>query len=389
MIHRMVRGNVPDNPHTAFRPDGSLAFEHCFTRRGFDGTYTILYHRRPPHWVMAEEDLGLHSGWAEPEWDGPLRRRHFVSGRAAEGGTPFLGRRLLLANADIGVWLARPTEAEPTLVANADGDELTFVYRGAGAVDCPLGRLHYQAGDYVFVPRGLPHRWLVEDTAELLVMEGLSFMDLPRQYRNPGGQLTMFAPYSHRDFRPPAWPEGGPAALDAPSRLLVKRGQRLTAFEMTHDPFDVVGWDGQVWPFAFPIRAFKPHTGRVHLPPTIHTTFAGGGFVVCSFVPRLVDYDAEAIPCPYPHSSPDCDEVLFYVEGNFTSRKGVGPGSISLHPTGLPHGPHPGTYEASIGTTRTDELAVMIDTFKTLLPTTYAVEIEDPGYNLSWVAGGE
>ncbi|MCG6964528.1 MAG: homogentisate 1,2-dioxygenase, partial [Acidobacteria bacterium] len=139
----------------------------------------------------------------------------------------------------------------------------------------------------------------------------------------------------------------------------------------------------------FPIRAFKPHTGRVHLPPTIHTTFAGGGFVVCSFVPRVVDWDEQAIPCPYVHSSPDCDEVLFYVEGNFTSRKGIGPGSISLHPTGLPHGPHPGTYEGSIGTTRTDELAVMIDTFKRLLPTRHAAEIEDPGYNLSWVTGGK
>ncbi|MCG6964819.1 MAG: homogentisate 1,2-dioxygenase, partial [Acidobacteria bacterium] len=258
MIHRLVRGMVPDNPHTVFKPAGELAFEHCFTRRGFDGAYTILYHHRPPHWVETEEDLGRHPGWAEPEWDGPLRRRHFVSSRATEGSTPFLGRRLLLGNADVGVWLARAAETEPTLVANADGDELVFVYRGAGEVHCPLGSLGYRAGDYVFVPRSLPHRWLMEDTAELLIMEGRSFLDLPKQYRNPSGQLTMYAPYSHRDFRAPEWPDGGPAALDAPRRVIVKRGERLTAFEMSHDPFDVVGWDGQVWPFAFPIRAFKP-----------------------------------------------------------------------------------------------------------------------------------
>ena len=388
MIHRLQRGSVPELPHTAFWVDGELAFEHCFTRRGFDGAYTIMYHRRPPHWVTTEEALGRHPGWAEPAWDGALRRRHFLSAGVPAGGTAFLSRRLLLANPDVAVWLARPDAGDPTLVANADGDELVFVHQGGGAVHCPLGSLAFAPGDYVFIPRGLPHRWRLDGPAYLLAMEGRSWLGLPSQYRNPAGQLSMYAPYSHRDFREPEWPEGGPEALEAPRRLLVKRGDALTSFEMAHDPFDVVGWDGQVWPFAFPIRAFKPRTGRVHLPPTIHTTFAGGGFVVCSFVPRLVDFDADAVPCPYPHSSPDCDEVLFYVDGNFTSRRGIGAGSITLHPTGLPHGPHPGTYEASIGATRTDELAVMIDTFKTLLPTEHARALEDDGYNRSWVNGG-
>jgi len=389
MIHRIQRGRVPKAPHTVFRVDGVLAYEHCFTRQGFDGAYTILYHRRPPHWVASEEDLGPHPGWAEPAWDGALRRRHFLSGSAPEGGTPFLGRRLLLANADVAVWLARPDTSEPTLVANADGDELVFVHRGSGQLHTPLGALPFGPGDYLFVPRSLPHRMVLDGPAHLLVTEGRSWLGVPRQYRNAAGQLTMYAPYTHRDFREPDWPEGGPEALGAPRRLLVKRGDRLTAMEMAHDPFDVLGWDGQVWPFAFPILAFKPRTGRIHLPPTIHTTFAGGGFVVCSFVPRVVDFDDDAIPCPYPHSSPDCDEVLFYVEGNFTSRRGIGPGSITLHPTGLPHGPHPGTYEASIGTRRTDELAVMIDTFTTLLPTAHAQALEDEGYNRSWVEGGK
>jgi homogentisate 1,2-dioxygenase len=208
---------------------------------------------------------------------------------------------------------------------------------------------------------------------------------VPAQFRSDEGQLNMFAPYTHHDFTEPRWPDGGPASLSAPRRLLVQSDGRLTAFEMRHDPFDVVGWDGQLWPFAFSIHDYQPKAGQIHLPPTVHITFAGAGFVVCSFVPRMVDFHDRAIPCPYSHSSPDCDEILFYVEGNFTSRKGIGPGSISFHPRGLPHGPHPGTYEASIGTTRTDELAVMIDTYKPLVPTEHAGAIEDKAYNQSWV----
>lgn len=385
MIHRLQRGEVPAKPHTAFRPGGRLAHEHCFTREGFAGGFTILYHRDPPHWVESQEDLGPHPGHAEPRWDGPLRRRHFLTGQVAAGGTPFLSRRLLLANADIGVWVARPDRPEETLVANADGDELTFVHAGRGTVVSPLGLLAYGPGDYVYVPRGLPHAWRPEGESFLLLMEGRTWLDVPRQFRNPQGQLRMDAPFTHRDFREPVWPEGGPSSLGAPRRLVVQRGGRLTAFQCAHDPFDVVGWDGAVWPFAFPIRAFQPKTGLVHLPPTIHTTFAGGGFVVCSFVPRAVDFHPEAVPCPYPHSSVDCDEILFYVEGSFTSRRGVGPASVTLHPVGLPHGPHPGTYEASIGTTRTDELAVMVDTEKALLPTDHARRAEEPEYNTSWV----
>lgn len=387
MIHRLQRGRVPAKPHTVFEPDGALAFEHCFTRRGFEGSYTILYHRRPPHWVASEEDLGPHPGAGSAEPLVPLRRSHYLSASIPAGGTPFLSRRLLMGNADCGVWMARPDASEPTLVANADGDELTFVFRGAGAVDSPLGRLRFAAGDYVHVPRGLPHRWLLDGPAELLVTEGRSWIDVPSQFRNPAGQLRMDAPYTHRDFREPQWPDGGPEALGAPRRLVVQRDGRLTAFEMSHDPFDVVGWDGTVWPFAFPISAYQPRTGLVHLPPTIHTTFSGGGFVVCSFVPRIVDFHEKAIPCPYPHSSVDCDEIIFYVDGTFTSRKGIGPGSITLHPTGLPHGPHPGTYEASIGSSRTNELAVMIDTFQPLVPTTNAGAVEDRSYNTSWVGG--
>jgi len=385
MIHRTVRGRVPQKPHTVFRVDGELTFEHCFTRQGFDSVYTILWHRRPPHWVTREEDLGRHPGWAEPQWSGPLRRCHYQTDRIDGDGSPFFGRRLVFANPDVGVWVGRSSTSEPTLVANADGDELTFVHRGAGRIESPLGIVPFVAGDYVYVPQGLAHRMVLDEPAHFLVVEARSALRVPKQFRSPEGQLSMYAPYTHHDFVEPKWPKRGPEALDPPRRLIVQHGGRLTAFEVTHNPFDVVGWDGQCWPFAFPIRAFQPKTGLVHLPPTIHTTFAGNGYVVCSFVPRLVDFHPEAIPCPYPHSSPDCDEILFYVEGNFTSRKGVGPGSITLHPRGLPHGPHPGTYEASIGTDRTDELAVMIDTFKPLVPTIHAAGLEDNEYNTSWV----
>ncbi len=384
MIHRLTRGQIPDKPHTVFEVDGRLAFEHCFTRQGFDGAYTIMWHRKPPHWVEREEALGSHPGWTDPGWRGALRRCHFLTNDVVEDGTPFLGRRLLMANTDVGVWLARPTDSEATLVANADGDELTFVHRGSGRVETPLGVVSFEAQDYVFVPQGLPHRWLLDEPAHLLMVEARTPLRVPKQFRGPEGQLNMYAPFTHHDFREPQWPKGGPESLKVPRRLVVQSRGQLTAFELTHDPFDVVGWDGQLWPFAFPILSYQPKTGQVHLPPTIHTTFSGSGYVVCSFVPRVVDFHERAIPCPYAHSSPDCDEILFYVEGNFTSRRGVGPGSISLHPRGVSHGPHPGTYEASIGSRRTDELAVMIDTFKPLEPTEHAFSIEDSNYNRSW-----
>ena len=385
MIHRLQRGEVPPKPHTVFEPDGRLAFEHCLTRQGFDGAFTILYHAEPPHWIEAEEDLGPHPGLVEPAGEGPLLRRHYRTDRLEEGGTPFLGRRLLLSNPDVRIHMVHASRSEETLVANTDGDELHFVHRGRGRLESPLGVLAFGPEDYVFVPRWLPHRFLLDEPVSMLTIEGWSYIDIPQNFRNPAGQLKMDAPFTHRDFRAPEWPEGGPAALEAPRRVVTMRDGRLTAFDYAHDLFAIHGWDGQVWPFVFPIRAFQPRIGQVHLPPTVHTTFVGGGFVVCSFVPRTVDFHERAIPCPYPHSAPDCDEVLYYVEGNFTSRKGIGPGSITLHPTGLPHGPHPGTYEASIGTRTTDELAVMIDTFKPLRPSRAAGAIEDEGYNRSWV----
>jgi len=386
MIHRIQRGKVPPKPHTVFKPDGEkLAFEHCFTRQGFEGSFTVMYHEEPPHWIDSQEDLGTHPGLAELTWDGAMRRRHFVSNELAEGGSPFMARKLMVGNPQIRMWVSRPTESDPTLCANADADELTFIFEGKGRLETPLGVVPFREGDYVYVPRGMSHRFVLDGKGYHFVMEAKTYIDVPKQWRARSGQLLMDAPYTHRDFVEPEWPEGGPKTLNAPRTLRTMRNDTVTEQKITHDPFDVIGWDGFCWPFAFNVANYQPKTGLVHLPPTTHITFAGDGFVICSFVPRKTDFHENAIPCPYPHSSPSCDEVLFYVSGNFTSRKGVGPGSISLHPTGVPHGPHPGMYEKSIGTDRTNELAVMVDTFQPLHPTEHARSVEDDDYQQSWV----
>lgn len=386
MIHRLQRGKVPPKPHIVFKPEGELAWEHCFTREGFEGLYTIMYHRKPPHWVETEEDLGVHPGWAEPSWDGALRRRHFVGNDVPSSGTPFMSRRLVLANPDIEMWVARPDQSDDTLVANTNADELTYVHEGSGRLESPLGIVHFTAGDYVYVPKGLTHRFVLDKPAYFFIMSGNTHIDVPSKYRTAAGQLRMDAPYTHRDFKTPEWPGNGTAFSKTPNMLRQLKRNRVTESKLSNDAFDLYGWDGQVWPFAFPISAYQPKTGLVHLPPTTHITFSGTGFVICSFVPRKTDFHEQAIPCPYPHSSPSCDEVLFYVSGNFISRKGVGPGSISLHPIGVTHGPHPGTYEGSVGHRETSEMAVMVDTEKTLLPTEHARKVEDEAYNRSWVS---
>jgi homogentisate 1,2-dioxygenase len=242
--------------------------------------------------------------------------------------------------------------------------------------------VRFEQGDYVAIPAALPHRFVPDDKPQhWFWIEGRD-LHLLKQWRNPAGQLRMDAPYCHRDFKRPQFT--GPRD-EKIRKMVVKRGDAWHGFKLESSPLDVVGWDGTVYPWAFPILAFQPRVSSVHLPPTWHGTFAVKGALICSFVPRPVDFHPEAIPCPYPHSSPGCDEILFYCDGNFTSRKGVGPGSISHHPAGIPHGPHPGAYEKSIGTTRTDELAVMMDTDRPLVTMTGALEIEDPDYMKSFL----
>ena len=382
MLHYLRAGETPKKPHIAFRSaDGKLRYEECFTRDGFDGPYTILYHLRRPH---LHELAPAEHGWPAPIAAGeqPLAKRHFVTPKLPPRTGPQLDARIpLLFNGDLTVGVVRPTEPDPVYVVNSDGDELLYIHAGSGVVRTPLGDLRFAQGDYVCIPAGMLHRIVPDDGEQYWLWFELHGVHLLQQWRNEVGQLRMDAPYSHRDFKLTQFV--GPTD-EGIRRLVVRRGGKWHGFALPDSPLDVVGWDGTVYPWAFPILNFQPRAGLVHLPPTWHGTFGARGALLCSFVPRVVDFHPEAIPCPYPHSSPSCDEIIFYCAGNFTSRRGVGPGSISHHPTGIPHGPHPGAYEKSIGTTRTDELAVMMDCFQPLRPTAEALSVEDHGYMQSF-----
>jgi homogentisate 1,2-dioxygenase len=391
VLHRHTLGKLPPKPHTTFYEDGKLLMEQCLTREGFDGPFSILYFRHPPTDETAVEQVSL-PGFCPvaPIGEQQLQRRHLRTQDLRLEGDWLAARRTLLMNDDIHMGISKPTAPAKDFFTNGDGDELFFVTEGCGRVESVYGWLPFKQHDYVLIPHGTPYRLhMTGDTGTLLVFEGRPELSIPRNFRNAAGQLTMSAPYTHRDFRAPgellAYDKrlhGGP-----PYRLVVKMNDRLTVRLFEHFPHEVAGWDGFVYPVAFNIHDYQPKTGQIHLPPTAHTTFAGRGFVICSFVPRVVDYHARAIPCPYGHASVDCDEVLYYVEGDFSSRRGVGPESISLHPMGIPHGPHPGRYEASVGTKRTEELAVMCDTLKPLRLTAEAESIEDKDYHQSWVTG--
>lgn len=385
MLDRMQLGEVPRKHHVQLRgPDGALRYEECFTRAGFDGPYSILYHLRRPH-LQTLAAAGHGFTLPRPATAGPLAKRHYKTFDLPGGGASPLDARVpLLFNADVVASVSRPDREDPVYFVNGDADELHYVFEGGGTLRSPIGDLEFEAGDYVFVPRGMLHRWILASGPaqywfSLEFSRGFGTLS---QFRNDVGQLRMDAPYCHRDFRRPRFM--GP--LDEGLReSVVKRGGAFHGFTQADSPLDVVGWDGTVYPWAFPISNFQPRVSSVHLPPTWHGTFAASGALVCSFVPRKVDFAPDAIPCPYPHSSVDVDEVIFYARGQFTSRRGVLPGSVSYHPAGVPHGPHPGSYERSIGSTETDETAVMLDCALPLVATPEALGIEDPGYQTSFL----
>jgi homogentisate 1,2-dioxygenase len=386
MLERRSSGRFPEAPHTRLlADDGRLLYEHCITRQGFDGPYTIAYHQGRPHEAQpaADAPIVLPPADRRPE---RLLRRHYVSPTHALELEPFPRHRSrLLENADLALSLAMPTRSDAAYFANADGDELYFVHAGSGTLRTLLGDVSYRAGDYVYVPRSLLHRFVLDagSAQHFLVLELRHPLGLPATYRNSVGQLRMDAPYSHRDFRGPTLP----APRDEGLRdLWLKTDGTLQKYQLPSSPLDVVGWDGSLYPFAFSIEAFKPKVGKVHLPPPAHATFEANGVLICSFVPRPLDFHEQAVPCPYPHSSVDVDEVLFYSRGTFTSRRGVGPGSISHHPRGISHGPHPGACEASIGTKQTDEVAVMLDCTSPLTRSALAESLEDTAYHGSFVA---
>lgn len=390
VIHRLSAGVLPPKPHTALRGEGgALRHEHCLTWHGFDGPFSILYRLNAPHvhqrWERAE---GF--GWPVPapgavvDEDLTLRRHFHGDAVTQGGGSPLSTRVPLLYNADVVFGVLKPDVSDPVYFENSDGDDLYYIQEGGGTLRTPMGDVTFGERDYVFVPRGLTHRFVLEEGSRQFwaVFELPAGLKVPSQFRNPIGQLRMDAPYTHRDFRGPVF--AGPSEEGIRTVVGKYRG-RFTSYTLAHSPMDVVGWDGTIWPWAFNILDFQPKTSNIHLPPTIHGTFATRNGLICSFVPRLVDYHPQAIPCPYPHQSVDCDEILFYCEGNFTSRRGVGPGSVSFHPMGTIHGPHPGAYEGSIGHRETTELAVMMDLFTPLTPTAAAAAVEDGDYHASFI----
>ena len=386
MLDRVANGELPRKHHVQLVGEGgALRYEECFTRDGFDGPYSILYHLERPH---LHRPAPVGHGWVMPAASDaedearPLAKRHYRSGGVARGGAPVDAFVPLLHSPDLVAGVAFPDRPDPVYVVDSDGDLLIYVLEGGGVLRTAFGDLRFNAGDYVAVPRAVLHRFVPDAGPQHWFWLELDDLHLPRQWRNPVGQLRMDAPYCHRDFRRPTF--AGPVD-EGVREVVVKRRGRWHGFTVATSPLDVVGWDGSVYPWAFPILAFQPRVSSIHLPPTWHGTFAARGALVCSFVPRLLDFAPDAIPCPYPHSSPSCDEIIFYCDGNFTSRKGVGPGSLSHHPAGIPHGPHPGSYEKSIGATRTDELAVMLDTYRPLTSTAAARGVEDAGYMESFL----
>ena len=381
------RGSVPPQRHTQHRaPDGSLYAEELFGVEGFVGRSSLLYHVVPPtrtHKVEFLREVPLIAVGEDQ-----AHRHHLTkTGGIPARGDAISGRVPLFFNADVVFGVARPAEAMPpdTFYRNGEGDEVIFVHQGEGLFDSIFGPLRYGPGDYIVIPIGTTWRFDPDEGSaqRLLWLETPGEIEPPKRYRNDYGQLLEHAPYYQRDIRPPD--EAKPRTDDGEFVIHVKTRGRVTAYHYRRHPFDVVGWDGYLWPFIFNIRDFQPITGRVHQPPPVHQTFQGRNFVLCSFVPRKFDYHPLAIPAPYNHSNINSDEVIYYVAGNFMSRRGVEISSFTVHPAGIPHGPHPGTVEASIGKEGTEELAVMVDTFHPLYFTHEALELDDPAYPYSWL----
>lgn len=378
----LVCGDIPHKRHTQFRqPDGSLYKEEVFGTKGFSGIQSILYHVFPPTAVCRV--AGPQSMTHAVEEQGPLRHRHFLTKQLSVSGDPISARQFLLGNEDVVLGTCLATASMGDFYKNGACDELLFIHEGKGVLQTMFGDLPFRPGDYLVIPVGTIYRMTVDEPVRYIIIESPSQIEVPRRYRNEYGQLLEHSPFCERDLRPPTYVP--PVQQEGEFTVRLKAHSGITFLTLAHHPFDVVGWDGYVYPYAFNIEDFEPITGRVHQPPPVHQTFAGHNFVVCSFVPRLFDYHPQAIPVPYNHSNVDSDEVLYYVRGNFMSRRGVEIGSITLHPSGIPHGPHPGAVEGSLGKDRTEELAVMMDTFRPLHVFQPVLAVEDEKYMYSWL----
>jgi homogentisate 1,2-dioxygenase len=382
-------GQIPRKRHTQFRqPDGELYAEELMGVEGFSSDSALLYHRHLP--TAITEAVAVDEAPQPLVANHPLKPRHLRTHKLdAASADAVTGRQLLLGNDDVRISYVVADRPSP-LYRNAAGDELLFVEAGEATVETVFGSLTVLTGDYVVLPTSTTHRWVPagDDPLRLLVVEARGHVGPPKRYLSAKGQFLEQAPYCERDLRGPTSPlvvEGSDVDV------LVRHRAGCTRYTYAHHPFDVVGWDGCLYPYAFSIFDFEPITGRLHQPPPVHQTFEGPGVVVCSFVPRKFDYHPLSIPAPYNHANVDSDEVLFYTQGDFMSRKGAGidVGSISLHPSGFIHGPQPGSVEASIGKDSTDEFAVMIDTFRPLLLGEAAMACEDTGYAWTWAPPGK
>jgi homogentisate 1,2-dioxygenase len=380
-------GSIPRKRHIVFRrPDGKLYAEQLMGNEGFTGPSSLLYHVHPPTTVKCARRL--RDVPYEADADRTLKHRHFRTARLPRGGSPTLDRTPILFNDDVAMLHVQPDKQDDHFYRNAQGDEVVYVAEGEGKLETQFGTLSIKPGDYLVIHRGILHRYRFTKPAKLLVFESRGYVRTPSRYRNDYGQIVEGAPYSERDFRAPGDLETHDEKGDF--RIIVKQYDGLNEFVLDHHPCDVVGWDGMFYPWAFNISDFEPIVGRVHQPPPVHQTFQGDGFVICSFCPRPFDFHPEAIPAPYNHSNVDSDEVIFYASSEFMSRKGIEYGSITHHPDGIPHGPHPGRAEASIGAKGTDELAVMMDSFRPLHVAKAVLGAEDAGYPTSWFnASGE
>ncbi|GAC1357394.1 MAG: homogentisate 1,2-dioxygenase [Vulcanimicrobiaceae bacterium] len=378
----VAQGSLPHKRHIQFRrPDGGLYAEELFSTKGFESVYSLLYHLRPP---TATLDVRT---WERPPVrfvpNEPLRNRHFLTQKSDRPGTAIEARVPLVGNSDLTMSVADVTEPMEYFYRNVGGDELLFVHRGSGTLETSFGHLTYGPHDYLVIPCGTTYRFQPSSATRVVVWESRGMVTIPKKYRNDFGQLEEHAPYYERDFRSPVLQ--APVDSQGEYEVRVTNAGRDAIYIVQNHPCDVIGWDGFCYPYAFNVDEFMPITGKLHQPPPAHATFEAPGAAFCAFVPRMFDYHPLAIPVPYNHSSVDCDEILYYVSGNFMSRRGVSEGSITLHAAGAPHGPQPGAVESSLGKTSTDEIAVMVDTFKPLLIAEPALSLEDPKYYRSWI----
>jgi homogentisate 1,2-dioxygenase len=377
-------GKVPHKRHTTFKKrDGSYFYEQLFGTIGFDGMSSLIYHHHRP--TQVKEILSSVNVAPEIAIEKNIRSLG-LKGFDVRAEDDFLKSRVpVLVNNDCHIVLAAPRKSlRSYFYKNADADELIFIHKGKGKLRTFLGNIDFDYGDYLLIPRGMIYQIDFEsEDNRLFIVESYDPLYTPKRYRNWFGQLLEHSPFCERDLRVPTELE----TYDEKGSFLIKikKDSMLHEVEYASHPFDVVGWDGYNFPYAFNIHDFEPITGRVHQPPPVHQTFEASSFVICSFCPRLYDYHQEAIPAPYNHSNIDSDEVLYYVDGDFMSRNNIEKGQITLHPAGIPHGPHPGAMERSIGEKETQELAVMVDTFKPLKVTKQALAIEDETYYKSWL----